>query len=446
MKLLPYQEEGVSRILSRSATLLADEMGLGKTAQSLVAFDRSDAKTLLIVCPAYLRLNWTRELALWLHRKPSFATCIVSYDSVHLLERELEFEYVIADEGHYIKNTQTQRYKTIAPFALKAKRLNILTGTPIPDRVRDLWAPLSLLDPKRWNPPPRPHPFANLPSNVIQFPDKAQKEKDYSPNFLTFAKRYCDAKLVTTGSPVMGQRQTWDFTGSSNLRELNRILHETVMVRRLKQDVLKDLPPKRRKLILFARDKDIQDDLVDIEVTEANYDAFVKRLHADKVLFSQWSKTRHDQAVKKVPLVFDYLIDCLDNGVEKLIVFGHHRDVLNHLYQHLQFRGAVMVHGEHSDQERQDAVDVFQQDSSCRFFVGSLGACGTGLNLTVASDVVFSEFDPNPSKLSQGEDRAHRLGQRRLVNVHHLLWEGTLDAKMAKIVVKKQDAIREALA
>lgn len=449
MQLTSYQDDGVRFMLQRRATLLADEMGLGKSAQAITLVNRDIfTKNALVTCPAYLRFNWEREIEQWGHTaKKSFK--IHSIDSLHLIQADT-FDTVIVDEGHYIKNQSSQRYQNVEPLAMRAKRLVILTGTPVPNRVRELFALLCLLDPQRWN-PKRISAFANIPTEIADLViAKRDKPKSYSPNFLAFAKRYCGAKLVDSGKQPVWRNGKWetpqayDFDGASNLTELNRILKETVMLRRTKAEVLKELPPKRRQLIVFPKPQTLGE-TDHIEVSEENYDEVVKRLEHDKVTFRKWSETRHQQGKDKVPFVLEFLHDMFASGVQKIIVFGHHIDVLEHLYASLQFDGAVIVHGAHSEEERKDAIDIFQDDPNCHFFVGSMGATGTGINLTSASHVVFSEFDPAPYRLTQCEDRAHRMGQKNMVSIYHTVWDTTLDARMAKIVVKKQEVINEVL-
>jgi SWI/SNF-related matrix-associated actin-dependent regulator 1 of chromatin subfamily A len=448
---LAYQDEGVKFILSHRGTLLADDMGLGKTAQTILAFSRSDSSQLTVICPAYLKTNWQREFKDWLPGYDPKRLKLSSYEGAHALSQDSAHEFLTLDEGHYLKTPTSQRYATIAPMAKRARKLVILTGTPIPNRVRELWPLLAMLDANRWDPPYR-SPFAGLPSNVLMLPAADKKEKGYTPAFFTFAKRFCGAKLIETTQKHYIDRdwrfkKAYDFDGSSNLEELRRILRQTVMLRRTKAEVLKDLPPKRRQLIVFPIQKGVLNQEIDsIEVNEESYDRVVKSLESDKVKFAKWSETRHKQARDKIPLVLDHLSDCLESGSQKIIVFAHHQDVIEELYARLMFDGAVMAHGGHNQTWRDDAIDTFQQDPNCKFFIGSLGACGTGINLTAASHVVFAEFDPRPYAITQAEDRAHRLGQRNMVLVQHLLWDGTLDAKMAQIVVKKQRVIHAVLA
>lgn len=449
-------------ILSRRATLLADEMGLGKSCQAILAFSMSDSAQMTVVCPAYLRFNWEREFAFWLPGYDQNRLKTYSYDT-----KPGEIpppEFLAFDEVHYLKNDKSQRFQRWEPVARSARKLVALTGTPIPNRIRELFPLLSLLDAKTWNPEKlgntapatsRPHPFAALMNKGLVAPSTVPvKAKSYSRDFFTFAKRYCGAKLIEI--PGKGQfaegswqpKTAWSFDGASHLDELNQRLRSTIMIRRTKEQVLPQLPAKRRQIIVLPR---VPPECADSEwmqksdLTEENYDEFVKRLEADKVKFKDWSETRHRQGKAKIPYVIEHLQDCFESGSRKIIVFGHHIDVLEELYAVLNFDGAVLITGQTPKTQRTDAIDVFQDDPNCHFFVGSIGASGTGINLTSASHVVFAEFDPAPYRLLQAEDRAHRMGQRKMVLVQHVVWNGSLDARMAKIVMAKLEVQNAAL-
>lgn len=482
LSLKPYQVEAVNFALARRASLFGDEMGLGKTAAAIGVIDAiSERVTLdipenpairqvLVVCPAYLRTNWLRELEMWLPRDALVTIEIFSYDSNEVKERTRPYDLVILDEGHYLKNIDSQRYERWEWLSRQADKLIIMTGTPIPNYIKELFGLLSLLDAATWSPgklsgpakqkpmPLKAHPFAKLMNAgllpQIKRPQK-KKASGVNPDFLAFAKRYCDAKQV----PIHGTREfvegawqtkmTWNFDGASNIPELKEKL-KPYLIRRLKADVLKELPPKRRQLVVFPslppelRESAKLETLFS-DLDESNYDTLVKKLESNKVLFKEWSETRHKQGQAKIPYVLDHIRDCVDNGIKKTIIFGHHIDVLEELHDELKSEGAVLVHGQLPKGHRQDAIDVFQDDPQCRFFVGSLGACGTGVTLHAASHVVFSEFDPAPYRLLQGEDRAHRLGQREMVLVQHLVWNGSLDARMAQIVIRKLEVQNEVL-
>ncbi len=161
-----------------------------------------------------------------------------------------------------------------------------------------------------------------------------------------------------------------------------------------------------------------------------------------QVAFSEISRVRHDTAVAKIPAVIEHLESALEGG--SVICFAHHHDVLDAIFEHFGDQ-AVKLDGRTPQEARQAAVDKFQTDDSCRLFVGSIQAAGVGLTLTASSHVVFAELDWVPANVSQAEDRAHRIGQKNNVLIQHLVLDESLDAKIAKTIVKKQGVIDSAL-
>jgi hypothetical protein len=434
---LPFQRAAIAYALGRENTLLADEMGLGKTVEALGVVNADpDAQRVLIVCPASLKLNWARECERWLvgernvgvagKKFPAEAdVVIVNYAILGKWQAELAgtWDVLIADECHYVKNRNAVRSKRL--YALEAKRKLLLTGTPILNNPVELQPIAGFLDPKTFG------------------------------HFWTFAKRYCHPMKTNFG---------WDFSGASNLVELNDTLRGTIMVRRTKADVLTDLPPKRRQVIELASDSVAE--LVRVE--EEAWGEHVRRLAelrarsgearagdgtTDEELrelregvnaaFGELSKLRHATALAKVPLVVEHLKNAL-LASEKLVVFAHHRDVVGELAAAFGDT-AVTLTGEHGTEQRQAAVDRFQEDPSCTLFVGSIRAAGLGLTLTASSHVVFAELDWVPAHLTQAEDRTHRIGQRDSVLVQHLVLQDSLDARMVRTLIRKQRVVDETL-
>jgi hypothetical protein len=129
----------------------------------------------------------------------------------------------------------------------------------------------------------------------------------------------------------------------------------------------------------------------------------------------------------------------------KVVVFAHHRDAIDRLVEEFADAGAVKLYGGMTDQQKDAAVRAFQEDPACRVFVGGIKAAGVGLTLTASSHVVFVELDWVPGVVSQAEDRLHRIGQAESVLVQHLVLEGSLDARMVRTIVAKQDVADRAL-
>jgi SWI/SNF-related matrix-associated actin-dependent regulator 1 of chromatin subfamily A len=450
---LPYQRAGIAYCLSKQGALLADDMGLGKTIQAIGVMNAdASVKRTLIVCPNTLKVNWRSELHRWLVEKrsvgiamaggtfPSTDVVIINYDIVAKYRsaiNRVQWDLLICDEAHALKNNRALRTKHILGGgkkgpdridAISARRKLFLTGTPILNRPAEMWTLLHSLDPK-----------------------------GIGGDFWRFHKRYCAARQTQWG---------WDMTGASNLDELQRVLRESVMIRRLKSEVLTDLPAKRRQIVEIGAngasatvEREMQafqhaDDklaemrarvaLADAAEDEAAYKRAVSELRAAQgVVFAEMSKLRHATAVAKVPYVIEHLRDALEGGA-KVVCFAHHLDVINALAA--EFGSAcVTLTGSTKLEDRQAAVDRFQSDPSCTLFLGNILAAGVGITLTASSHVVFVELDWRPAMVTQAEDRTHRIGQRDSVLVQHLVFDGSLDATMAQKIVAKQAIIDAAL-
>lgn len=462
----PYQKVGIHWASQRKSSLIADEMGLGKTIQAIGAINNIEwVRHVLIVCPASLKLNWKRELEKWLTKdlsiqiidgqtEPSIIATvhadiiIINYDILWKFNTCLNtyvWDMVVADEIHRCKNPSARMTRSL--FGHKATkqekdkgkedilpikgRINIgLTGTPIDNRPAEAFPILNWLDKEAW------------------------------PNFFRFALRYCDAKQTQWG---------WDFKGHSNLEEFQKKLRSTLMIRRLKSQVEKEIPPKQRSLIVlspngaselverekqaYARhDTMIQEARANVDLaraggTEEEYKNAIARLRSVQgVMMTEMSKLRAEIGIAKAPLVVEHVLGKLEeNEGLKVIVFAHHTAVIDILMTGLKDYYPVKLTGSCSLKARQAAVDAFQNEPGVQVFVGNIQAAGVGITLTAASNVIFAEEAWVPGHISQAEDRAHRIGQTNTVFVEHLVFDDSLDAKMAQTIINKQEVIDKAL-
>lgn len=407
---LPYQKAGIAYAASRKSVLIGDEMGLGKTIQALGLINLDTAiQTVLVVAPKSLLLNWQREAEKWLTRTVELT--IINYDMVwkraDLTERT--WDLVVYDESQYLKNPKAKR--TRASLAIPAKRRVFLTGTPILNRPVELWPIVNAIDPE-----------------------------GLGRNFFGFAQRYCGAKQIRAG-----RKMVWDFTGASNLEELQDKMRQRFMVRRLKKDVLTELPAKRRQIIPLEANG--ASSILKVEkklIEQLGFEEAARALEGQSAAFTEMAKLRHDLGVAKVEKALDHIKDMLDS-VEKVIVFAHHHDVIDGLQAGLSEFGCATVTGQTPEADRQAAVDRFQTDPGCRVFLGNIKAAGVGLTLTAASTVVFVEQDWTPGWMAQAEDRAHRIGQTESVLVQYLVFDGSMDAVLAQTLVSKADISDRAL-
>lgn len=460
MALLPYQAAGVAYALGRPRTLIADEMGLGKTVQAIAVRNALEPGVrCLVICPASLRINWRAEWAAWsVHDDrvhvvdeqkdpPSDANVVVvNYDRLKggLLEnlRSVRWGLVIVDEAHALKTPTTKR--TIAVLGDEqdryasrglvdcAERVLLLTGTPMLNRPYELFGLLRALDAPAW------------------------------PSRFRFAQRYCNARQVSAGRDKL----VWDFSGASHLQELGERMRSTVMVRRRKADVLTELPPKRRQLIVLPAPggvtKEIRAEREAFASAEARLaeelphgldaEAYARRVDAMSGYMAEAlgaiAKQRVAVARRKVPAVVEHVLLALAE-VDRVIVWTHHHEITDALSGALCDAGVervLVADGRSHPEERQDLVATFQGAKDVRT-VAVLGihAMGVGLTLTRGSYVVFAELDWVPALITQAEDRCHRIGQTEPVLVQHLVLDGSVDAVLARMLIKKQAIADRAL-
>lgn len=449
----PYQTTGIEYMTGRPATLLADEMGLGKTIQIIGLINALSAPTIdgsynpnrinnaLIVTPASLKLNWLAELKRWLISKLTYGIAdarwfprnhdivIINYDILHKWQDQLlarEWDLIAGDEIHYVKNPDARRSTNF--FTLRGKIRVGASGTPLPNMPKELFYVLNWLDPVNY------------------------------PKFMPYAIRYC-------GAAKLGS--SWSYTGGTNLDELQTRLRSTIMIRRFKKDVEKDLPPKIRQIIELPAPRGItnilKQEVDEYEAREGVLKALKERIDAARTandtdsyaaavnnfkqeqqrIVADLSKLRKMVANAKLPFVIEHLKDMILDG-QKVVVFAHHHEIMDQLVDAFG-KQAVKFSGKENLQQRDQAVRSFQDDPNIMIFVGSITAAGVGITLTASSRVVFAELDWVPGNLSQCEDRCHRIGQRDSVLVQHLVLEGSLDVRIAHRLVDKQRMIDETL-
>ena len=449
--MMPFQKAGTAYALGQSNTLIADDMGLGKTMQALGVINcLPEIKTVLVICPATLKLNWEREARKWLVVPTTIGVVdakkgwkdanftIINYDITHKYREQLmarTWDLLICDEAHYMKSAKARRTLYVLGGSTKQKgkhtylepipatRKIFLTGTPIENFPVEAWTLFHALAP------------------------------DVYKSFWWYANRFCGATHNGYG---------YTFKGNSNLDEFQQLARETCMVRRTKAQVLTELPPKTRQLVplptngnaaVVAQElnawNDYQHSIIalraELELAKAQdrdtYEAAVAHLiNTVKVQLSEISRLRHETALAKVPAVIEFL----EGRSGKVVLFAHHRDVIGKFQSHFGDK-AVTLMGGMSPEQKDAAVTRFQNDPKCEVFIGSIMAAGLGITLTAASHVVFAELDWTPGKVTQAEDRCHRIGQTDNVLVQHLVFDGSLDAKMVQTLVDKQKVIDAAL-
>jgi SWI/SNF-related matrix-associated actin-dependent regulator 1 of chromatin subfamily A len=427
--LFPHQIDGVAFLLGRRRAILADDMGLGKTRQAIVSLRHlAPEGSRLVVCPASVKRNWAREIEIAATGSsvlvidgsapivPTTDWVIVNYDllgkHVETLQR-VPWVALVFDEAHYLKNHTSARSKLARQLTASAAAtrtqlaVQLLTGTPLTSRPRDLFVLLQIVG----------HPLGR--------------------SFLAFAKRYCAAEKGEYG---------WKTGGASNIEELTVQLHG-VMLRRSKTDVIA-LPPKLRTWL-------------PVEVPAGSGSRAIKKIFAllagkdDRPATSRTVESRRRGkllaflvearqalAIAKTAATLDFVKGAIDQG-EKIIVFSCFDDPIRKFAKELG-PAAVVLTGKTPAAMRQQLVDRFQDDDDIRVFVANIIAGGTGLNLTAASQVVFNDLDWVPTNHWQAEDRAYRIGQTRMVNVTYFVARDTID-DFVQAVLETKAALVDAI-
>ncbi len=426
-KLYPYQVAGVAFLASRGRALLADEMGLGKTAQAIAAMAqlvrRGEVRRALIVCPASLKHQWLRELRDFTDlgeedvavvggpreaRRAAYAEAppvlVTSYELARADEPELldlAPDLLVLDEAQRVKNWRTRTAAVVK--GLRSRFAFVLTGTPLENRLDDLYSLMQVVDPHRFGPLWR-----------------------FNEEFTT---------LDASGRPV----------GYRNL-DLLRERIAPVMLRRRKEQVLADLPERivsRLTVPMTAKQQAIHEDA---EGKVSRLLAILKERPLSPVeeqrLMRAFQRMRMacdaaglvDEESKGAPKLdeLERLLEeiCLGDG-RKVVIFSEWERMQAMAAEVCEKLGVgyVRLHGGVPSGSRGKLIDRFREDPECRAFL-STDAGGVGLNLQAASHVVNLDLPWNPAVLAQRIARVHRIGQREAVNVVLLVSEGSFEERM----------------
>ena len=446
--LRPYQRDGFDFLCHLTRThlggILADDMGLGKTLQTLtwMAWLReqqgANPRPTLVICPASVLHNWRREAEKFTpHMKvlvlesgnarhnlrkqiPQHDIIVTNYA---LLRRDLEalqkfsFSAVILDEAQFIKNPAAQITQSVKQ--LKADQRLALTGTPLENRLLDLWSIVDFIQP-------------GYLGSQEHFHDT------YQP------KGEGDAEQVASTQRIARRRL------AAKLRPL--------MLRRLKKQVAKDLPDRieerrdcdlgdlQRKLYLaeLRRSREQVAQIVAEKGVNKSKMHVLAALTRLRQICCHPTLVGNDSPSGKTETLFELLEPLLAQG-QKVLIFSQFVQMLKLLEAECQQRSipTYILTGE--TKERQTIVQAFQQEPNASVFLLSLRAAGTGLNLTIASYVVL--YDPwwNPAVEAQAIDRSHRIGQTATVNAYRLIAPGTVEEKIWDLQQRKAQTISDVL-
>jgi SWI/SNF-related matrix-associated actin-dependent regulator of chromatin subfamily A-like protein 1 len=417
-ELKPFQRAGVRYLLSQRRAFLADEQGLGKTIEALATLEADGAYPAIVVCPASLKLNWLRELELWLPGRSAQAltgtradapiapadVTVLNYDIVAARLPALQAlapRALVLDESHYCKNAAAKRTQAVQRLSASVPREGLvlaLTGTPVMNRPPELISQLRIL------------------GRLADFGSGAQ-----------FGKR---------------------FRGPDAHLRLHWHLRARCFARRLKADVLPQLPAKTRGIVPVELDNEpeyrlaerdliawLQSQPLNLRELDAKVAAALRaerlvRLNALKLLAARG----------KLHAALAWIHDFCSSG-ERLVVFAHHREIQRAVLE--RFPSALHILGEDSHAARDASLRAFQEPDSAanQLIVCSIEVAGHGITLTRSSNVAFLELDWTPAKHDQAEDRCHRLGQLDTVNATYLLAAGTVDETIGTLLERKRAVI-----
>jgi len=412
-----YQRKGVQLMLHRfnGRALLTDDMGLGKSVQAMMVADKLGVKT-LIACPASLKWNWVDEYAKFDPKKrlyicegqtPPHAKMnevdvfIINYEILSYWKKyfiALGIELFIADEGHWLKNRHAKRTKAAFSLSEHCKHVLLLTGTPIENRPEELWSQIYIIN------------------------------RSFFPSWLLFVKRYNGATRGIYG---------WEMLNATNVKELHQFLINNCMIRRMKEDVLPDLPARTTQVIPLEIDnrkeyQKAEDDIISWIHDNAQHMNIEKAKKVEAQI--KIDKLKLIAAQGKLKQFVEWVNETSRN--KKLVVFCYHRKILHALHNMLD--NHVFVPSEVQGLERQKLVRRFQSDETTRVFLSTIRVGGTGFNLTASDQTVFLQCDWTASKHDQASDRVRRIGQESdKVFATYFIARGTIEEKIIRLLDKK---------
>lgn len=472
IQLRPYQMAGVEYALRVKDCLIADAMGIGKTFQAIATIHAAAAYPCLVIPPASAKINWEKEIRRALPQAQvlvcnsrahvqyallfgQYDFYIVNYDllsagwdsedkkNVKLSDLALAIEArgiqgIIADESHYVKSETAQRSHAAWRLAEPCKVRLALTGTPVENRPKDLIGQLKFIN----------------------------RLKDFGSSN-KFKKRYCDQK-----QEIMRGRPVWTANGATNTKELGDILRSTCMIRRKKKDVLTDLPPKQITTIEVELDNRKEYEAAEFDVVQ-----FVRQLALQDQAYRQtlghlsreeqelamlaYANTKERKAKRaqqltkfnvlkkleskgKMVHVKEWINNFLDeDDEEKLVVFAFYIETqqeLKKLYPDFE-----CVLGDMNPTARGKAVERFQTDPKVRGIICSITAAAEAINLFAASHCLTIELPYTASKKEQSEDRLHRSGQTKMVNIWDMIGINSIAVDNYAALAEKKNAADEIL-
>ena len=406
-KLTAFQEEGLAFLLRTDRCLLADEMGLGKTVQSLALLSHITAYPAVVVAPAHLIRNWENEIHRFVQKeseqpltvhivkglKPYALPKADIYLMHYLLLRgwktylpDAGMEYVVFDEIQELRHSGTEKYSAASLLADNARRVIGLSGTPIYNRGAEIWNVINILD------------------------------FHFLGNYESFTREWC----YGYGNQIVAKP---DLLG-------DYLRREGIMLRRTKQDVLYDLPPKRRLVMTIESNHSIYQKLMEplhLKIDQLRNGEELSGSQRSLLKMEIEQGERQATGLAKAAFVSQFVRALLEGG-EKVLLFAHHHQVMDCYKKDLHSFSPCFITGRETQKQKEVSLDRFTSGRSHLCCISLRSA--SGLNLQQATCVVFGELDWSPAVHSQAEDRAHRMGQKDSILCYYLVSKGGSDQDM----------------
>ena len=426
--LYEYQKVGVEFLVnSGGRALLADSPGVGKTAQALGYISHSGFKRALVVCPASVKFAWESEIEKWTNLSSyvvdpttvfeeipyDINVVIINYDVLKKHFNELmkyKWDVLVGDEAQMIKSMTSIRSKAFKAISRGVPNVIMLTGTPILNKPIELFNILNIIDAKTWN------------------------------NYYSYATKFCEGKQGYFG---------FEAKGASNMEELNLRIRK-YYIRRTKEQVLKELPPKNFIDIPMDLSKE---DRKNYDLVESNLVKYLKEqdktdkeisksLGAEKLV--KLNLLREINAMGKIETVKELVNNIIEAG-EKVLIFSSFNGPLEELAD-LYEDNAVMIIGSTSVEDRGDIVKKFQKDPNTQIFLGGILSAGAGITLTAASNIIVLDYPWRPGDMEQLQNRAHRPGaEYECLNIYTITSRDSIDVFMKKVLSDKQEIIDQVI-
>lgn len=404
----------------------------GKTIMTIACMNQHGLGSALIFCPVSMLYTWKEELKKWYKEGDKFAVIVSTKNIKEALTSNIvicpysisfrkevfevltsrNWRWLIMDEAHQLKNRKAQRTKAILGYKRGSKYF------------KGLW------DNSRFRVALSGTPFTNgIPDGYSLFNKLAPEE---ITDYYSYVGRYCFAR-----------RTPWatEYYGIRNSKELRRIIRDRFYIRYTKSEVLTELPGKTYQRITLSpkyayratkEEKDLAETIIEK----------IKKTGTVPVLPQTWQAKRREEAKRKLPIICEFVEDLLKEDVP-VVLFAYHREIISELTEIFRKYVPAVICGDTNSRNREQAVKSFQETKTTPLFIGQINASGLGLTLTRSSTVVFAELDYTPAAIGQAADRCHRIGTRENVVAYYFVASGSIEEKIAEVVIEKAKVIAE---